>query len=246
MRIALISTPRSGNNWTRRVLRDVLELEEIAVHNPRDLPDVLPKNIVLGLHWYREPNFHAWLRARDFRIIVLGRHPLDVLISVLHFVRYEPLTARWLEGNAELTPDLAGQPPLSEPFWRYAMSRGAENLLSVSYQWWHEPEAVRIHYEDLVHDPLARFGQLVKQLGGSTDQLISALKASRLEVFQAMPNRHGWQGTPGLWQRLLTPLFARRISWRHSKVFERLGYDVPFYFLSRRTALRNWERLRTI
>lgn len=243
MRIAIISTPRSGNTWVRRVLRDTLQLEEIAAHNPREVPDLLPARVVIQLHWYREPNLQAFLHAQGFRIVVLGRHPLDVLISVLHFVRHEPLTARWLEGNAELPADLGRHSPASEPFLRYATSWGAENLLSISYQWCHEPEVIRVRYEDLVYDPVTVFEHLITQLGGSTDELKSALNASRFEVFQATPNRHGWQGTPNLWQQLLPPFSARCIRQRHRAVFEKLGYNIPFYLLSRGTATRNWERL---
>jgi hypothetical protein len=60
---------------------------------------------------------------------MLARHPLDVLVSMLNFIRHEPLTARWLEGNAEIPKTLVGQAPTSENFLNYAMSWGAENLL---------------------------------------------------------------------------------------------------------------------
>src|SRR5205807_380982 len=137
LKIAIIGTPRSGNTWVRRVLTQALDLKEIAVHNPRDIPVLLPERVALQIHWYREPNFQTFLRSNGFKVVVMARHPLDVLVSVLTFIRHEPLTARWLEGNAEFPPDLAGHPPASPSFVAYATSWGAENLLSVSYQWWH-------------------------------------------------------------------------------------------------------------
>lgn len=243
MRIAIIGTPRSGNTWVRRVLRDALALPELAVHNYRDLPSALPDRAILGLHWYREPGFQAFLREGGFKVIVLGRHPLDVLVSVLHFVRHEPLTARWLEGNAELPPNLSAEKPFSAGFERYATSWGAENLLSVSYQWWFDSAAIRVRYEDLVRDPQAAFQGLIRGLGGGCAGLDGALAANSLDVLRATPNRHGWQGTPGLWRRLIPPATARRIRRRHARVFETLGYRVPFYVLTRQQAEQAWARL---
>jgi hypothetical protein len=56
MRIAILSTPRSGNTWVRRVLADIYDLTELAVHNPADIPVEIPERAILQLHWYREPS----------------------------------------------------------------------------------------------------------------------------------------------------------------------------------------------
>lgn len=107
LRVAIVSGPRSGNTWVRSVLSKALDLVQIGVHNPLDIPAALPKRLALQIHWYREPNFQAFLRSNGFRVAVIARHPFDVLISVLHFVRYEPMTDRWLEGNAAIPTHLA-------------------------------------------------------------------------------------------------------------------------------------------
>jgi len=226
------------------VLARTLGLEEIAVHNWRDLPSELPNDCVLQIHWYREPNFQAFLRENKFRLIVLARHPLDVLLSVLHFIEYEPLTARWLEGNCGISPELIGSSPVSAAFKRYATSWGAENLLSISYQWWHDPETLRIRYEDLVEDPKANFNTIVKVLDGSTDTLEPILQEINFEKFRATPNRHGWQGQPGLWRRLIPTITALKIYAYHRRVFNTLGYPPPFSLITPTNANRNWERLK--
>ena len=243
LKIAVISTPRSGNTWVRRVLSQALDLDQIAVHNPRDIPLKLPERVALQIHWYREPNFQAFLRAKGFRVIVIARHPLDVLTSVLRFARYEPLTARWLEGNVDLPPDLPEYPPASPAFLAYATSWGAANLLSVSYQWWHEPAAVRVHYERLVLEPVTAFGDLFERLHQPFAKVTSALDANPLRLLQDTPNRHGWQARPGLWRDLVLPVDAWRIFRGHRHIFEALSYGLSPYLLTRRTALRNWHRL---
>lgn len=243
-RIAIVSTPRSGNSWVRSVLRDALAMPDIAVNNPRDIPADLPERAVLQLHWYREPNFQDYLHANGFRLLVLSRHPLDVLISAWHFMQYEPATSRWLEGNAELPSDISDHPPAAQAFLSYATSWGAENLLSVSYQWWHDPAAIRCRYEDLVRDPVTGFTELIQSLGGCPRNVCAALQTNQLGAFQRLPNRHGWQGQPGLWRKMLPPAAALQVWWKHHRVFKTLGYGMPLNAVSRRRAARNWQRLR--
>jgi hypothetical protein len=243
LRVAVLSTPRSGNTWVRSVLSRALDLEQIAVHNPLDIPVPLPERVALQIHWYREPNFQAFLRSNRFRVVVIARHPLDVLISVLHFVRYEPLTARWLEGNAGLPADLTQYPPASPAFVDYATSWGAENLLSVSYQWWHDPNTIRVHYECLAREPRKAFSSLVEELHQPVGNVPLALEANPLKVLRDTPNHHGWQGTPGLWRKLVLPFDAWRILRRHRRIFDTLDYNVSPYLLTRRAAIRNWQSL---
>ena len=128
LRIAVISSPRSGNTWVRSVLGDILGLQQFAVHNYIEL-DNIPDRCIVQLHWYREPNLQRFLGGRCFKVLVLARHPLDVLVSMLNFIRHEPLTARWLEGNAEIPKSLAGQAPTSQDFLKYAMSWGPKICL---------------------------------------------------------------------------------------------------------------------
>jgi hypothetical protein len=243
MRIAIVSSPRCGNTWVRSVLSSTLSLPEIGVHNYLDVTSELPQNCALQVHWYREPNFQRFLREHGFRVVVIARHPLDLLISVLHFVRHEPLTSEWLLGNAEIPTQLAGQSPTSDIFMDYALSWGAENLLSISYQWWHDSSVIRVKYEDLVASPAAKFEGLVQQLSGDGGLLGEAIARFDIDHFRSTPNKHGWQGQPGLWRQLLPFKRAREIYVRHRRVFETLDYEVPFSWLTTAAAAANWQRL---
>jgi hypothetical protein len=242
LRVAVISTPRCGNTWVRSVLGDILKLQQFAVHDYRELESI-PDRAIVQLHWYREPGFQRFLRDHGFKTIVLARHPLDVLVSILNFIRFEPLTARWLEGNAEIPPSLAGQPPTSEAFLRYATSWGAENLLSISYQWWHDPETLKLRYEQLVERPHERLLNVARQFDPAAEDENKAVERFSLSFFQGLPNKHGWQGRPGLWRELIAYSDARRIYRRHRRIFDVMDYSVPFYWLSRTRALRRWSEL---
>lgn len=243
MRIAIVSSPRCGNTWVRSVLSSALLLPEIGVHNYLDVPVELPSDCTLQVHWYREPNFQRFLKENDFQTVVIARHPLDLLISVLHFVRHEPLTSEWLLGNAEIPKELAGQSPTSDIFMDYALSWGAENLLSISYQWWHDNSVIRVKYEDVVASPTLKFEELVERLSENRERLGEAIAQFDLNHFRSTPNKHGWQGQPGLWRQLLPFKRAREIYVRHRRVFDTLGYDVPFSWLTQAAAAANWQRL---
>ncbi|WP_230508040.1 hypothetical protein [Paraburkholderia sejongensis] len=245
MRIAIISSPRSGSSWVRSVLADSLDLRQIALHNYLDAPDPLPPRCIVQIHWYREPNFQRFLLENQFKCVVIGRHPLDVLLSVLEFIRHEPETSQWLLGNAGIPPELAGQPPSSDAFADYALGWGAENLLSVTYQWWHDELALRVRYEDLVKGSNEKFAALVAALTSEAppQRLDESLERFDFSYFRSLPNQHGWQGRAGLWRQLIPARTARAIFRRHRRLFDVLGYDVPLTLTTRQQAMRNWEAL---
>src|SRR5271168_4540387 len=153
MRIAIISSPRSGNSWLRTLLAGTLAIPEIAIHNWHEIADSVPESCVMQIHWYREPGFQKFLHDNGFKIITISRHPLDVLLSVLRFCKYDPNNARWLEGNCNLDYLFEQDAtPVCPAFLDWCTGFGCENLLSVTYQWAHEPHATKVRYEDLLHN----------------------------------------------------------------------------------------------
>ena len=91
---------------------------------------------------------------------------------------------------------------------------------------------------------MGEFSALIRALDGSPEKLERGIEAGCLSVFQSLPNRHGWRGMPESWRALILPRDALHIYWRHMRVFSVLGYNVPVYFLSRRRAEHNWQRLK--
>src|SRR6266446_4724682 len=86
LRIALISTPRAGNNWLRHLLTRLFDLPSQPVHSAHAMDwEAFPAEGLLAIHWHPTPAFLDRLREEGFQPIVLARHPLDVLISILHF-----------------------------------------------------------------------------------------------------------------------------------------------------------------
>jgi len=55
-RIAIVSTPRSGNTWLRHMLSEILGTKEIAVHSFQSVVNI-PNSVILQIHTY--PNDEA-------------------------------------------------------------------------------------------------------------------------------------------------------------------------------------------
>src|SRR5207245_6240706 len=88
-RLAVVSTPRAGTTWLRHLMTRTMDVPGFAVDDPLALDwAALPEGCVVSLHGHRSTDLLQQLGACDFRVVVLARHPLDTLISVLHFAMY--------------------------------------------------------------------------------------------------------------------------------------------------------------
>ncbi len=247
MRVAIISTPRSGNSWLRFLLAETLGIPELAIHNWHDIMDNVPESLVLHIHWYREPGFQKFLRDNGFKTVTLARHPLDVLLSVLRLCKHDPTSVRWLEDNCNLQCLFdKSVTPVSKEFLNWCKGFGCENLLSISYQWFHDPHAIKLHYEDLILDPRGVVGTLASRIAGSSLSVPdAALEKYNLSFFKGLPNKHGWQGKAGLWKDFYSWPACRKIYRRHWRVFKVLGYGIKgaSWMTSTKKILKRWKEL---
>jgi len=215
LRIAIISTPRSGNTWLRHLLSSVYGIEEHSRHNPLDLDwERLPEGCVLQIHWHPVESFLRRLEEYGFHVIAMARHPLDVLISILHFSLHDP-TARWLEGEEGNERPIHGAMPRSTAFLDYAVGKRAQALLSVSREWWSFPGATQVLYEVLNRDPVGELHRVVQEVGGrplmALEEAVALQTIPRLRE-QTGNEHHFWKGRPGLWKSFLTTHESQRLA----------------------------------
>lgn len=242
-RIAVVSSPRCGNTWISSVLADALNMHRVAVHNWLDIDNNIPERIILQIHWYREPNFQKWLKEHKFQVLSITRHPLDILLSVIHFIKFAKQTDRWLEGNVSIPKNLVYSSPYDGEFINYALSFGAENLLSISYQWHQDLDAIKLRYEDCILNTENVLADLVNKLGGESKDISTHLDNWKIDKFKQQDNRHGWQGKSGLYKKCIPTLDACKIYERHKKIFQVLEYEIEHYSLSITEAQKNWLNL---
>jgi hypothetical protein len=249
-RVAIVSTPRSGNTWLRGLLGRAFALQERAYHRPDDIEwDSLPDRFVMQIHWRRVEPFVSLLDRYGFRVVALARHPLDVLISALNYNGYTHSRETCQEGPPCASCSILGATPRSEEFLRYACNATPDHILRYSLEWWDVPGVVQVRYLDLVNRPVETMERLAADLGLHGPSAIAeavaefdiANRRSQVDVW----HYHYWQGRPGLWRQLIVANDARRIAAAHRDVFERLGYDCdPDKALSDAEADLNWARLQ--
>jgi hypothetical protein len=246
VRLALTGTPRSGNAWLRLLLGDAYACQTLSSHSPAEVPwEALPADVVLQMHQHADPAFTSALEEHGFRVVVLARHPLDVLISILHFARNDPSPARWLDGEAGDEMGITTCTPLDPSFLEYATGPRARTLLALSREWWIRPEASKIRYEDLCANAAGELQALVAKLSPPRAPLEQVVRAHTLDRLRgSTPNQHFWQGHPGHWRTLLPADVANRLAEAHHESFELFGYELdPDPKLGRAEALRNWRRM---
>jgi tetratricopeptide (TPR) repeat protein len=227
LRLAIVSTPRSGNTWLRKLLASMYDLPQIAVHTPREIAwQSLPPKVILQIHWRDTDNFVSLLGENGFRPIVIARHPLDVLISILHFATYESQTVRWLDGEAGSEISIINKSPLSSEFIDYTVGKRAAALLSISTAWWNRENNWQIRYENLVANTADELSKLNEQLGLKPARpILDVIPLHSLaSLRKTAANNHFWQGKCGHWKHLLTAAVARRIASSRQSVLNELGY----------------------
>jgi hypothetical protein len=246
-RIAVLSTPRSGNTWLRGLLRGLTDGVELSEHRPRDFAwDALPHATTLQLHWYPTSQFRALLSKHDFSVVTIARHPLDVLMSVLHFCRHEANTTQWLDGVGGDEQALLSCGPLSPALVDYAHSERFQLLLGVTPAW-HGSAKAWLRYEDLVADTARQLLRLADELHVPTEpEVLDKVIASRaMPVMQShMVNQHYWQGRPGLWRSLLPPEQVELLRPALADFTEPYGYDLtPDPTTTPETAQAAWDAM---
>jgi hypothetical protein len=246
MRIAVLSSPRSGNTWLRYLLAGLYGLQHQAVHHPGELEwDGLPEGYVLQLHWHPTDELRRLLDAGGFRVVTICRHPLDLLLSILHFCAHEPETRHWLEGEGGDERGIHGQGPTSAAFREYAVSARAKALLAVTPAWLDHPDVTRVRYEDLVRDPVGTLRTVATTLGpfrGDPTSTVASLTIERLRPTSG--NSHYWQGRPGLWKTLLPQSLAETIVEAHAPTFAALEYAADSAeWPSARVAAERWHQI---
>jgi hypothetical protein len=249
-RIAIVSTPRSGNTWLRGMLSRVFSLQEIAIHTPEELDwDNAPNRCVVQIHWLPTEPFTVLLERHGFQVVTLARHPLDVLLSALNYNSYTHLPANCLQGPSCSACAILDAKPRDPAFLDYCCLHEGLLILSHSPAWWPVPGVHRVRYEALVDQPHEALGALVADLGldvrKTVDEAVKDYNMERLRSMRGAMHYHYWQGRPGLWRAMLPAAEAHRIAATHAEVFSTLGYVCdPDESLTDLQADLNWFQIQ--
>jgi hypothetical protein len=227
MRIAIIASPRCGNNWIRRVISELSGYPHLAAHSINDFPNELPDNCILNIHAPCDDQTREYFHRSSCKLVILGRHPLDVFVSVLQFARREPSVHKWLDGRCFIPLDARDLYPDSPAFVEWMCSEGARNLLSVTLSWWKEEgNSTRLKYEDVVDAPGKRFAELFRTLGAPLAGSIQSALDNYSVAYFAPFNNHGWLGQKDNYAKFITPANLVKVQAAHVEYFSILDYDI--------------------
>jgi hypothetical protein len=248
LRLLILSTPRSGNTWLNKLTSTAFDLNSGGMHRPFDFDwGEYPRRVSIQIHWPPDDLILRLIARHRFRPIVLARHPLDTLLSILHFASHDNETHFWLDRRHGNENSLIGIRPTDPAFLAYAVGPRFQELLGVSRQWWQNPQAIRVRYESLVDDTLCELMRIARELGQnlSIEEAEEAVAATSIDKLRPISkgNEHFWKGRPGHWKQLIPAEIALQIYDSLRDSFEVLGYDCdPDPELTHRQADLNWYR----
>ena len=107
VRIVLVSTPRSGNNWLRHLLARLYDIPSLSVHNPADLDwAALPPHCVFGDSQLLHRGLHGRVEAGRVCRIAGGRGQ-----AARAAIARAPLKDRRARRGIEAEPWIVQTPP---------------------------------------------------------------------------------------------------------------------------------------
>lgn len=174
-----------------------------------------------------EPLFSPAVTRQTVYIV---RDPRDVAVSLAHHTGRSIDQAIALMADPQATFGLADRRQLRQVLTDW--SGHVESWLRDG------PALLLLRYEDMLADPVAALGRVVRHLGlkAPTGDLDRAVAATRFDRLRAAEDRDGFrespvaaerffrQGVAGGWRTALTPAQARRLVTAHGAVMDRLGY----------------------
>ncbi len=197
----------------------------MSAYFPGDVPwEQLPQDVSLSMHWHRTLPFEGFLRQYGFRIMVMARHPLDVLLSILSYAqRDEEGTRKWLYSECGDERTLVGAPDQRRLRALRARARARRRCSTSAWPGRRAPRSTSTT-SGWCRPRTRNSGACARRWGWSSGSMSTRSWGSTRPTRCARPlQNHYWQGAPGLWKRLIVPS-GRRDPRAAPAAFETFGY----------------------
>ena len=180
----------------------------------------------------RTPVGPLFPRSATAAAVYLVRNPLDVAVSYAHHMQF-PIDEAVAALNRPVVAAVSRRGMTSVlPQWYLTWSRNVSSWLEAEL-----PVRV-VRYEDMLEDPAAAFGAIVRHAGleWNPARLARAVDQARFDRLRAQERKEGFSerqptapsffrsGTAGGWRTALTPALVRSVVDAHAPVMERFGY----------------------
>jgi hypothetical protein len=232
MKLAVVSTPKTGNKWTTHLLSAIYGLPEVQLPRTFDpsKANQLGPDWVAMQHYYPDAVQLAWGRRRSVQFVTTVRHPGDVLVSLRHMIRNESYDPRIeLRRMALLVAD-------GDQMGQHATEYVKNNYfygLYISLMWMRSGQSLAVRYEDLWRDPVAALTDLTNAIQPVPQHRIeSAIEVCDMSMLRKLYNdpegKFFRKGGPGSWREELPEsileVFAKQEPY--PSIFQALGYTL--------------------
>ncbi|HZX31480.1 MAG TPA: sulfotransferase domain-containing protein [Rhodocyclaceae bacterium] len=241
-----INSPGIDNAATRDRFDRILDIEssdltddEIACARPRMYEleaDAAPRPLLRKVHdaWGLTPAGEPLLPVGlTLGALYIVRDPRDVAVSLAHHMNDT------IDKSIALMANPAGTMATSEKRLLRQLPQRLTTWSAHVESWLAAPVRILLlKYEDMLSDPIARFGEASRFLGfdASMEAITSAVEATGFERLRAQENTHGFaeappgmarffrRGVAGGWRDTLTEQQVARIEADHGAMMRKLGY----------------------
>lgn len=238
MRIAVISPPKSGNNWIKCLLGQIYGLvwlsgEETPAPKPEEYTNWVaqggfPEETIFHQHVRFSPRLADAIEAVPARIVTIVRDPYDTFVSLYHWVQAR-IAHDVIEARPRPRDAMIGKPLDHPDVLAYLADGFGTNLVRAS-GWLHSGRAVVVHYEALHRDGIAELTRATDQIAPVRPEVIvAAVDACRADRMRQLSESMAWHvrsATVGESRETLGESHLAVFRARHAELIRKLGYEV--------------------
>ncbi len=255
--IGIYSFPKSGNTWIRHIVSS-LYFREFDKKDLKSIPDMHQRVIAdarstrignrMAVKFYKSHcgeivSQNGGQKINHHGIIYITRHPLDVFLSYLNFLRADvggPAGARNYFLPVESVEDVVANGSIEvflDAFILYGTlqpSFAAPKSWFENMEYWTARDVVEqggrqvpiacLKYEDMVFNGVEAMQPLCDMLGQSKQQVREALSAAGEKT--KVNGKFFWKQKPGLYRDVLPDDLIARFRKHHGDRVAALGYEI--------------------
>lgn len=250
--IGVYSFPKSGNTWMRQILAELFFDGSIAacpdIHR-QDIHEApvatLPDGTLVRFYKSHAPTIVQRSRQKPVdhaAVIYIRRHPLDVFLSYLNFMRSDvnkaPPLKRLFKPFASVE-QLVENGEIASFLEAFILFGTIDPQFAASGSWfenvanWNAPSivvgnteipVVHLRYEDMVANGADALEPVRALMGISRVDMETALTKAAEKTKR--DGKFFWKQTPGLYKDMLPAKLIRRFADYHGERVRALGYDI--------------------
>ncbi len=203
LKILIVSTPKTGNTWVKRLLANVYDLPIVKAGMKFDPAEI--EN--LGPRWITHQHYRARADVIDcgqrnnIVLVTTIRHPCDALVSKFHHVKNFGKHLPYADVDRSLVILQDGD-EIGEHTASYVVD-GFSTFLAISLGWLRSGKSHIIRYEDLKRDPVGTLQNLTDSICAvARERIEQAVEACDIRRMRKTPraSKHFRQGKVGSWR----------------------------------------------